>query len=79
MAISKDMVAEYATAVDISDTDHNVKAAAIYVGVTGTVKVTTTKGNVISFIAVPAGSILPVMVKVVWKVGTDADSMVALS
>lgn len=78
MAIDKNLVAEHAVEIDISAVDYEAKTAAVYVGVAGTVKVTTFGGDTASFIGVAAGSILPVLVSKVWKVGTDADSMVAL-
>ena len=53
-------------------------ARALYIGVTGALKVDTAGGDTVTFVAVPVG-IFPVRVKRVYATGTDADSIVALS
>ncbi len=51
---------------------------AIYVGVTGNVSVLMLSGQVLTFIAVPAGTILPVSGSRVNSALTTAASMIAL-
>lgn len=50
----------------------------LYVGGAGNVRVQTVGGSVVTFVAVPAGSILPVRVKRVYATGTTATSIMAL-
>ncbi len=50
----------------------------IYVGVTGDVNILTTGQNTVTFVAVPAGKILPVNALRVNATATTATSMVAL-
>ena len=78
MAIGKQMTADDAITVDISAADHVIKSGAIYVGVTGDVKITSVQGTVSVWVAFPAGAIIPCKVSRVWKVGTTASSMLAL-
>jgi hypothetical protein len=49
---------------------------SLYVGVTGDVAVVTEAGTTVTFVAVPAGAILPIRVRQVLDTGTDADSIV---
>lgn len=71
--------ATYAVAVTPNDgADLAAAARSLYVGGAGDVKVTTTGGDAVTFVAVPAGSILPVRVARVWSTGTSATSIVAL-
>lgn len=51
---------------------------ALYVGSTGTVTLVTLTGTVLSFVALPAGVILPVRGVRVNSTGTTASSIVAL-
>lgn len=51
---------------------------ALYVGGTGDVALVTPKGTVLTFVGVPAGTILPVRVRRVNSTNTDATSMIAL-
>lgn len=50
----------------------------IYVGGEGDVAVTMAGGGNVTFVAVPAGTILPVRVTKVLSTGTDATSIVAI-
>ena len=50
---------------------------ALYIGVTGDVKLTTWAGNDVTFKAVPVG-ILPVGATRVWSTGTTATNIIAL-
>lgn len=68
-----------ARAVTPSDTDDIAggPARALYVGGAGTVVLVTRSGNTVTFVGVPAGSILPVDTKRV-KTDTTATNLVAL-
>lgn len=55
-----------------------VKADALYIGGSGDVVVVTKKGNTVTFMAVPAGTTLPIQVVHV-KAATDASNIVALT
>lgn len=69
-----------AVAVTPHDTNELTRhAKALYVGGAGNIAVTTVGGDDVTFTAVPAGSILPVRVKIVKSTGTSATSIVALS
>lgn len=62
-----------------SDTDNFASMArAIYVGVAGNITLVTSKGTVQEFIAVPQGTILPVVCVRVNDTSTDASSLVGL-
>ena len=50
----------------------------LYVGGTGTLKVTTIGGDDVTFVGVLAGTFLPVHVLRVWSTGTTATNIVAL-
>jgi hypothetical protein len=66
-----------AAAITPSDTAAN-EFDAIYVGATGTLKVTTVGGQAVTFVAVPAGATIYVKTKLVWATGTAAGSLVGL-
>ena len=66
-----------------SVTPHNTNelafvTRALYVGGTGDVAVTMQDGGEVTFVDVPAGTVLPIRVKVVKSTGTDATSIIAL-
>jgi fucose permease len=73
----------FAEAVSIASTDHTCKYnSVIYVGTstaTSVLKVTTEGGQDVVFTGIVSGSILPVMVTKVWKIGSDVSNMVALA
>jgi hypothetical protein len=50
----------------------------LYVGGAGDLKVDTIGGDAVTFVAVPAGSFVPVNVTRVYATGTSATSIVAL-
>jgi hypothetical protein len=50
----------------------------LYVGGAGDLKVDTVGGDEVTFVAVPAGSFIPVQVTRVYATGTSATSIVAL-
>ncbi len=68
-----------AFAITKSDTvNFTVNVRGIYVGGTGDVVVVTPDGDAITFVGVPAGTILPVRAKRVNSTSTTATSMVGL-
>jgi hypothetical protein len=70
-----------AVAVAKSDTVNLTNPSTIYVGgagSTGTVKVTTANGDAVTFVGLPAGSVIPVQVIRVWNSVTDATNLVAI-
>lgn len=69
--------ADTASAITTSDTAPNV-FTRLYVGGTGNLKVTTENGDVVTFSSVPAGSVIPIRVSLVWATGTTATSIVGL-
>ena len=74
------MSGPYSLGAAITKSDTNELAnysSAIYVGVSGDVKVTTIGGSVLVFKAAPVG-LLQVRAKLVWSTGTTATDMVAL-
>lgn len=73
-------VASAAGAVDVTPSDSTiVNCRGLYVGVTGNVAVVTARGgSAVTFVAVPAGSILPVQCSKVMSTNTTATSIVAL-
>lgn len=72
--------ANNATAITKSDTDELAKfSRALYVGGAGDVTVILQKDTVaVTFVAVPAGTILPIAVKQLKSTGTSATDIVAL-
>jgi hypothetical protein len=50
----------------------------LYVGTTGNVAVTMSTGDAVTFVAVQAGTVLPIRVKRVNSSGTTASSIIAL-
>jgi len=61
-----------------SDTvDLTRTARALYIGVTGDVKINTPEGNALTFKNVPVG-IFPVQASRVFSTGTDASEIIAL-
>ncbi len=72
-------VATGGAAVTPSDTeDLAFTARALWVGEAGDLKVATANGDVVSFVGIPAGTLLPVAVKRVYATLTTATSIVAL-
>lgn len=73
----------FAEAVVLTSTDYTpARNSVIYVGGGGdskTLKVTSIDGSVITFTGIQTGTIIPLLVKLVWKTGTDATNLVALS
>lgn len=68
-----------AFAVTPHDTNAVTKTTrALYVGGAGSVKVTMQDNTEVTFVAVPAGTILPIRVKKVWTTGTTATSMLGI-
>ena len=73
-----------ASAITPSDSDtiqnnaRDSRGCLVYVGVTGDLAVVTAGGDTATFVAVPAGMILPVQVIKVLATGTTAASLIAL-
>lgn len=67
-----------ASAVTVSDSTI-LQPGTLYVGTGGTIKVKTAAGDDVTFYNVQDGSILPVLVTMVYDTGTsDADNIVIL-
>lgn len=73
-----DSCASIAISITKADADLATPIRALYVGTTGDVKVTAAGGGAVTFVGVPAGVILPVMISRVWSTGTTAGSFVGL-
>jgi hypothetical protein len=74
-----DSPAGRAAAVSPSDSSDLTSASrALYVGGAGDVVLMTVGDDTVTFVAVPAGSILPMRVKRVLSTGTTATSILAL-
>lgn len=67
-----------AYAVRHDSTDFANAARALYTGSGGTLKVTTVGGDTVTFVSVPAGSILPVRVARLWSAGTTVTDCLGL-
>jgi hypothetical protein len=67
-------------AVTASDTtaDPAGPFAGIFTGAGGTIKLTTVKGQTLTFVSLPAGVILPVATQRVWSSTTNATSVLGL-
>jgi hypothetical protein len=65
-------------AVTPSDSTVLSGVRALYVGVTGNLAVRPVGGSAVTFVAVPAGMILPIAVDRVMSTNTTATSIVAL-
>jgi hypothetical protein len=62
-----------------SDTvDLTNSSRAVWVGGVGNVKVNMVGGGTVTFIGVPTGTLLPVMVTRIWSTGTTATNLVEL-
>ena len=69
-----------AVTVDISSGDHTPSVAAdgVYVGGAGNIVVELYGGAVVTFMAVPAGTVLPVRVRTIRQTSTTATLMLFL-
>lgn len=68
-----------ATLLVTSDTvDLVTPSRSLYIGGAGTLKVTMAGGTTLTFTAVPAGVIMPLIVTRVWAIGTTATNIIAL-
>lgn len=80
--LSADWTAPAVDAVAVTPSDSvnftTGPSRALYVGGAGTVVLVTAKGNIVTFVGVLAGSILPIQVLRVNSTSTTATSMVAL-
>jgi len=67
-----------AVAITPSDTVLLASPSVVYVGVAGTVKVTTAQGDDTTFVGLAAGSVIPVQVIRVFSTATTATSLVRI-
>ena len=71
--------AEGAFAITPSDTENfDEDTRAIFVGVSGNLKVTMANGDTVTFTGVLGGMVYPLRVRKVWDDGTSAESLVGL-
>lgn len=78
-AVGLDSPARDAVAVTPNDgADLANVCRALYVGVSGDIKLTTPEGTVLTFKNVPAG-VFPVGAKRVWQTGTTASEIIAVT
>ena len=75
---SADSCASVAFDITPADSDLTQPARCVYIGTGGSVKVTTTQGNVVTFTNVQDGSVLPVSVSRVWATDTTATSVIGM-
>jgi hypothetical protein len=59
-------------------TDLAIYPASLFIGGTGDVKVDMLDGGTVTFINIPDGTFLPILVKRVYSTGTDATDIIAL-
>ena len=62
--------------VDLMDGGSSVIIRAIYVGVSGNIKLTLLRGSVVTYTAVPQGVRLSGFITRVWATGTTATSLI---
>lgn len=70
-----------AFAITPNDSSDLTAISVVYVGVagaTGSVRVTTAQGNIVTFSGLAAGTVLPLQVRRVWVTGTDASGLVGI-
>ena len=67
-----------AVAVTPSNTVNLETPSIVYVGVGGSVKVTTAQGDEVTFAGLLSGTVIPVQVIRVWSTGTTASSLVRI-
>lgn len=68
-----------AVAITPADADTFLKPVAVYVGGTGNVAVTPANGGAdVIFVGVPAGTMVPCMVRAVLSTGTTATSLIGV-
>jgi hypothetical protein len=65
-------------AITPADSDLVAPVRALYIGGVGNVTINDTGGGSVTFVAVPTGTILPVMARRVWSTGTTATNIVGL-
>jgi hypothetical protein len=69
-----------AIAITPSDADTFLQPVAVYVGATGNVAVTPASGGAnVTFVGLPAGAMVPCMVRAVLSTGTTATSLIGVS
>lgn len=81
MSLARTVPARLAEVVNLAAADHAMSepSRGLYVGSAGNIKVDMAGGgSPVTFIGVPAGTLLPIEVARVYKVGTTASAMIAL-
>ena len=71
-------LARKAKDVDISVADDSLEESVLYIGISGDIKVDLADGGTVTFSNYPVG-FLPAVVTKVYKIGTTADDIIALS
>lgn len=72
------VAAHGAAAVTLNDSTVLPISRSLYVGTGGNIKVTMADGQVVTFLNVVSGSILPIQTQVIWSTGTTASNILAL-
>jgi hypothetical protein len=70
-----------AFAITPSDVAPLANVAVLYIGnsgPSGSVRVTTAQGNIVSFSGLVAGTVLPLQVRQVWSTGTDVTGLLGI-
>jgi hypothetical protein len=70
--------ASTAKPITTSDTVVN-KFSGLYVGGAGTIKVTTSEGDIVTFTSPTVGQIIPIQTALVWATGTSATNLVGMA
>jgi hypothetical protein len=70
--------AAHAATITPADSDLDDVTRAVYVGGAGDLAVQMLGGEIVTFVAVPAGSLLPIRVKQIRSTNTTATSIVSL-
>lgn len=69
---------EWAADITPNDSTDLDFSSTVYIGGSGNCKVTTVRGNAVTFNGLSEGDILPVKVRRVWSTGTTATNLIAL-
>lgn len=61
-----------------NSTNFNIMARAIYVGVGGDISLVSSRGNAVTYLAVPQGTVLPVVALRINSTSTTATNLIGL-
>ena len=68
-----------AVVITPSDADTFLKPVAVYVGATGNVRIVPANGGAaLTFVGLPAGSMVPCLARAVYSTGTTATSLIGV-